>query len=259
LTAVYSASDDVNQIRSSKLHEQLAARLCQEIVSGRLEAGMSIPSEPELVAEHGVSKTVVRETVQALAAVGVVRVQHGKRTTVLPESEWNILSRLVQEAYRAEGAAGDLVQELYDVRLVLEPEAARWTAERALPADREQIVRLVESMGESLRETGDRVPRFLELDRDFHLAIGSAATNRVLRAIVRDIHELLTTSWLLTVMSEEHVEVAYHQHVEIAEAILASDPEAARGSMRAHLEWAARIDRISSPNGRRRQARAARA
>jgi GntR family transcriptional regulator, galactonate operon transcriptional repressor len=250
----------MNQLRPTKLHEQLAARLCQEIVSGRLEAGMAIPSEPELVAEHGVSKTVVRETVQALASVGVVRVQHGKRTTVLPESEWNILSRLVQEAYRSEGAAGGLVQELYEVRLVLEPEAARWTAERSLPGELEQISRLVVAMGESLQAPDERVRRFLELDRDFHLAIGSAATNRVLRAIVRDIHELLTTSWLLTVMSENQVETAYHQHVEIAQAILARDPEAAKGSMRAHLEWAARIDRVSSPNGRRRaRARASRA
>lgn len=84
----------ISQLRQNRLHEQLAAHLCREIVSGRLSTGASIPSEPELVRQYGVSKTVVRETIQALAAAGLVRVQHGKRTTVLPESDWDILSHL---------------------------------------------------------------------------------------------------------------------------------------------------------------------
>jgi DNA-binding FadR family transcriptional regulator len=73
------------------------------------------------VSTYGVSKTVVRETVQALAALGLVRVQHGKRSVVLPESDWNILSPQVQEAFRAARLAYPLVQELYDVRVILEP------------------------------------------------------------------------------------------------------------------------------------------
>jgi DNA-binding FadR family transcriptional regulator len=246
--AVYCVSDFMAQLRTNKLHEQLAARLCRDIVSGRLVADAAIPSEPELVVEYGVSKTVVRETVQALAAVGVVRVHHGKRTTVLPESEWDILSHLVQEAFRAEGLAGSLIQELYEVRHALEPAAARWTAERARPADLEEIRRCVQAMDEVIaNSTSDRVERYLELDRDFHMAIASAASNRVLRAIVRDIDDLLTINWLLTVLSDGDLEVAHQLHVEIAEAILGRDPDAAEESMRAHLEWAAQIDRRPLP------------
>jgi GntR family galactonate operon transcriptional repressor len=237
----------MSQLRSNKLHEQLAARLCREMVSGRLPAGAPIPSEPELVAEYGVSKTVVRETVQALAAVGVVRVQHGKRTVVLPEEEWNILSSLVQEAYRAEGLAGPLIEELYEVRIALEPQAARWTAKRARRKQREELKRIVDGMVESIgaAASGD-AERFLDYDQDFHLTIAAAASNRVLRAVVRDIHELLMTSWRWTVLSAEEIEAVFDQHSAIADAIAAGDPDAAEVTMRAHLEWAARTDRFTS-------------
>jgi DNA-binding FadR family transcriptional regulator len=238
----------MSALRTNRLHEQLAAHLCREIVAGRLPTETPIPAEPELAAERGVSKTVVRETVQALAAVGVVRIQHGKRTVVLPETDWNILSPLVQQAYRAEGRAGPLIQELYEIRLVLEPEAARWTAERARKDDLGRIERILRGMAESIdaARSGDGAGTFLEYDREFHLAIASASGNRVLRAIVRDIHELLTTSWLLTQLSPADLETVYRQHSLIADAMLESDPDAAERTMREHLEWAATTDRAGT-------------
>ncbi|PWU24364.1 MAG: hypothetical protein C5B48_06775 [Candidatus Rokuibacteriota bacterium] len=235
----------MSQFRASKLHEQVVAHICREIVSGSLPPGSLIPSEPELVATYGVSKTVVRETVQALAALGLVRVQHGKRSIVLPQSQWNILSPPVQEAYRAENLARPLVQELYDVRLVLEPQAARWTAERRSFDHCKELKRLIAVMEDSLRPSHGGAGAFLEYDRDFHLAIATAAANRVLRAIVRDIHELLTTSWLLSDLTAEELDVVFEQHSAIADAIIDRDGARAETLMREHLEWAAATDRSS--------------
>jgi DNA-binding FadR family transcriptional regulator len=232
----------ISGIRSSKLHEQLVAQICREIVSGSLPAGRLIPSEPQLIATHSVSKTVVRETVQALAALGLVRVQHGKRSVVLPETEWNILSPAVQEAFRAERLARPLVQELYDVRLVLEPRAARWTAERRSAAHCKQLDQLIDVMAKSLRAPQGGVAAFLEYDRDFHLAIASASANRVLRAIVRDIHELVTTSWLLTDLTSDDLDVAFEHHSMIASAIIDRDGPRAESVMSEHLQWAADQD-----------------
>lgn len=241
-----------SQLRLRKLHDHIAARLAREIVSGRLPAGAPLPSEGDLVANYGISKTVVRETVQALAFAGLVRIQHGKRTVVLPETERDILSPLVQEGFRAEGLAAELVAELYEVRLLLEPQAARWTAARATCTQLGEIHSLLEAMGAAI---GD-VSTFLDYDRAFHFAIGTAASNRVLRAILRDIHELLSTSWSLSELGTDELETIFRQHTRIAEAIAARDEAAAEQAMIDHLTWAVRTDRLTKRWRRIRGARA---
>jgi DNA-binding FadR family transcriptional regulator len=241
-TAGYCVSEAMLKVRSSKLHEQIAPHIARDIISKRLPAGSTIPSEPQLVSAYGVSKTVARETVQVLEAARLVRIQHGKRTVVLDEEEWDILSSLIQEAYRAEELAGPLVSELYAVRLQLEPQAARWAAMRATPQQVERIWEILEAMRRSLGITHP----FLEHDREFHVAVVRAGCNRVLRAVLRDIHELLTTSWVLSELSMEDVQTVFHQHERIALAIRCAEPDEAERAMREHLEWAVAKDRLAT-------------
>jgi DNA-binding FadR family transcriptional regulator len=235
--------------QSTKLHEIVAARLCREIVSGRLEPGTTLPAELRLVEDYSVSKTVIRETMQLLAAAGLVRIQHGKRTTVQPEEAWDVLNRLVQEGLRDEGLAGELVNELYQVRDMVEPKAAEWAAERASDERRQSILRIVEQMEES----SSNVDLLLEYDLDFHLAIGQAAGNRVLRAILHSCHEVLRLNWTLTDPGPEARQAIIDHHRLIAEAIVRGDGAAARDAMRQHLDWAAEQDRPVVTN--QRQAR----
>lgn len=63
-------------------------------------------------------------------------------------------------------------------------------------------------MREALESPGAREANdeFLASDREFHVRIASAASNRVLQAIVRDIHELLTTSWRWSALSPSQLE-----------------------------------------------------
>ena len=61
--------------------------------------------------------------------LGMVNIQHGKRTEVCPPEDWDILSATVQEALRREGRAEPLLHDLYEFRLLIEPQAAAWMAE----------------------------------------------------------------------------------------------------------------------------------
>ncbi len=230
----------MSPLRAERLHQQLAGELASQIVSKRLSAGEPIPSEPELVEAYGVSKTVARETVQALATAGLVRVQHGKRTVVLDEGDWDILSPVLQAAFRAEGLAGDLVEELYEVRLLLEPQAARLTAERSSRVQVEELESILERMTDSA--AAGALERFLDHDSEFHFTIGTAASNRVLRAVMRDIHELLMSTWVLSELTVDDMAEVVAQHRAIADAISASDPKAAEAAMMAHLTWATQTD-----------------
>jgi DNA-binding FadR family transcriptional regulator len=163
----------------------------------------------------------------------------------LPEADWNILSPQLQEAYRSARLARPLVQELYDVRLILEPQASRWTAERRTSEHCRDLQRLIETMKESSPDTPNGAAEFLDCDRDFHLIIATASANRVLRAVVRDVHELLTTSWLLSDLSRDDFAAIYSQHAQIAQAIIDRDAQRAESVMREHLEWAAAKDRTA--------------
>jgi GntR family galactonate operon transcriptional repressor len=235
-----------------RLGQQLAPLLASEIVSGRIGVGQGFPSAEEIVTRFHVSRTVARETVQTLALVGLVRVQHGKRTEVLPPEEWEILSSVVQEALRREGKAELFVRDAYEFRLLIEPKAAAWMARDGTEEDHAQLAELAGAI-ELLAESRSN-ERVLAVDREFHNLIARASGNRVLAAVSRDIRELLKTLWELSRPGvEECVHIA-EQHRRIADAITRRDPEESALAMHEHLVWASQADlgRSGPPPHRRR-------
>jgi DNA-binding FadR family transcriptional regulator len=225
-----------------RLRQQLSTILAAEIVSGRIGVGEAFPSSEEIVSEYGVSRTVARETVQALAMLGMVNIQHGKRTEVCPPEEWDILSATVQEALRREGRAEPLLRDLYEFRMLIEPQAAAWMAEHAQHGDLAELDRLVEAM-EGLVEGADvSVSQVMELDRSFHDLLARASDNRVLAAVSRDIREVIGTLWGFSSLDAADAAHVAEQHRRIAHAVLARDAPAAAATMREHLYWAAQSD-----------------
>ena len=224
-----------------RLREQLVLHLAHEIISGRLKAGEPLPSEPELARKFGISKVVLRETIQELASYGMMRVQHGKRTTVLEQSEWDVLATPVQEAFRLAGSAAVLTKQLYEVRLLLEMSAVALAAEHSGLSHVSELDAHVDVMRTIARQTRD-VPAFLRSDRAFHDVIARAAGNMVLRAMMRDLHNVLAANWTSSRTTHAQLESLVEQHAGIAEAIRSRDCTAARAAMEAHLLWAKGVE-----------------
>ncbi len=224
-----------------RLSDQLSTLLAAEIVSGRIGVGEAFPSSEEIVNRYGVSRTVARETVQALAMLGMVNVQHGKRTEVSPESGWDILSATVQEALRREGKAEPVLHDLYEFRLLIEPQAAAWMAEHGSAEDLGELAALVDRMG-SLDTPDASVQDFMAADRSFHDLVAHASANRVLAAVSRDIREVIATLWGFSTLGRSDMRSAVEQHRRIADAIGSRDPREAGAAMRDHLVWAAEAD-----------------
>jgi DNA-binding FadR family transcriptional regulator len=230
-----------------RLGQQLATLLASEIVSGRIAVGHAFPSAEEIVSRFHVSRTVARETVQTLALYGLVHVQHGKRTEVLPPEEWDILSSVVQEALRGEGKTDLLVRDAYEFRLLIEPKAAAWMAEQAGEAELAELG----DLAAVIERLADRLVSepVLAADREFHNLIARASGNRVVAAVSRDIRELLKTLWELSHVSAEECRQIARQHRRIAEAITSRNPDEAARVMYEHLVWASRADlgRLGAP------------
>lgn len=208
---------------------QVATHLTRRIVNGDVEDGRA-PSELDISREFGVSRAVARETLKILASLHIVDVAQGRRVVVRPPAEWDYLSPLLVEWLPAE-IVGELLRELHQMRMLLEPElaamAAASIAEEALARLRDGIDRMAE-----LEADPDA---YLAVDHEFHMEICRAADNRILDRIMYSVRWLGTASRRITNEAPAALCKATADHTEIYEALVARDPAVARAAMRKHL------------------------
>lgn len=208
---------------------QVAAHLTRRIVRGEIEDGRA-PSELDISREFGVSRVVARETLKILASLDIVDVAQGRRVVVRPRAEWDYLSPLLIEWLPAE-IVDELLQELHQMRALLEPELAAMAAASITDATLERLGDEIDRMA-ALEADPEA---YLEVDHEFHMEICRAANNRILDRIMYSARWLGTASRRLTNEAPAGLRRATAQHTEIYEALVARDPEGARAAMREHL------------------------
>ena len=236
-------TQDGELLREARLHERAAVVLAADVVSGRLARGDAFPSAEELVQRFGFSRTVAREVLQTLSMLGLVRVQHGKRTEVRPQEDWNFLSPVMQEALRRENQLEPVWRDLYDFRLVVEPQAAAWMAARGSDRDLARLAGLAAEI-RILAEDASNVQRVLMADQAFHQLIGQGSTNRILAGVNRSFWDAVSVLWLESEsrLSPGELAAVAEQHQQIADAITRRDPEGAAAAMESHLKAAFAVD-----------------
>jgi DNA-binding FadR family transcriptional regulator len=214
--------------------------LAGDIVSGRLATGSQFPSAEEIVTRFNVSRTVAREALQTVSMLGLVRVQHGKRTEVLPEEEWDVLSGVVQEAMRRENCHEPLWRNLYEFRLLIEPQAAAWMADRGGERDLARLAAIAEGM--LARSEAADGHALLAADQEFHRLIARASGNSVLAAVSRNFWEAVSVLWLESKLDADDMREVARQHERIADAVTRRDADGARAAMTEHLLAASTLD-----------------
>jgi len=206
----------------------------QQIVGRVLKPGDHLDAEPDLASQFGVSKPTVRESLQNLASLGLVRVQQGKRTTVLEDADWDFMAPVVQEAFQKTGRGYELAEQLHEVRIILEASSAERAAERAEPAHVDRLRELIEAMAKVTGTTQD-LAEFLRLDRAFHEMVARASKNRALLQVIRNVHHFLSHNWHITTITAEELPHLTDLHRAVADAIERGDAADARHAMEAHL------------------------
>lgn len=230
----------------------MADHFAEEIVAGRLDPGEPFPPEAEIVAQFQLSKVVVRESIETLRSVGLLRVRQGRRTTVLDESHWDVLSPTVQQAFERAGRGAELVGQVYEARLLVEPEMAALAASRCSTTQRERLAELASGMG--LIATKGDVEAFLVADRELHDALARSVGNLALRAMVRDLHLMSGINFAGSKIEARDLGGLAAQHEEIVTAVVAGDAPRARLAMQAHLGAARRLE-LSREKGATRRRR----
>ena len=162
------------------LHGSLVETLGRRIVQGWVPPGNALPIESLLAADHDVSRTAVREALRVLAAKGLVEARPMRGTRVRARREWRLLDADVLRWSVEDADPGVLLDDLLDIRLMVEPAAARLAAQRAGPTDLAAIDEAYAALAAAL----DDPDAFIEADLRLHRAVIAATGNPLLAELV---------------------------------------------------------------------------
>lgn len=218
----------VNPNKTPSSHDVIARTLGQEILKGVHAPGANLPAEADLLKRFGVSRTVLREVMKTLSAKGLVVMKTRVGTRVVNSSNWNFFDAELL-AWRAEiGVDADLRRSLAEIRRAVEPAAAALAAERRSRADIKNLRDCVRRMA---RSEGN-AEKFAEADLEFHLQIGVASANPMMRSLAAVIEAALFASFQQNMPLEgKDLEETAGAHGAIVDAIEARDGDAARAAM----------------------------
>lgn len=212
---------------SGALSERIIAGISDAVVSGELAPGDRLPPERELAEQFGVSRTVVRDAVKTLSGRGILRARRGAGTFVAAPAGDAGLGALAEGLSLGDEGFGDL----FEVRKVLEAQAAQWAARRG---SEHHVGRLRGIVEEAYRHADE--PGVLdETDARFHLAVAEASRNLVLVRVMFALLDLLASSRREALEIAGRARLSLDEHERIIEEIERRDPEAAREAMLAHL------------------------
>ncbi len=206
---------------------ELATQFEQAILSGELAPGATLPSEREISARMGVSRSVVREALGRLTSLGLVRSVHGSGTVVEAPN-----SRQVTVGYQRLFRRSDFrLEDLAAVRLPLETAIAELAASRRTDKD---LARL-EQAQHSLGDPHGSLEAHIQADIEFHAALADATGNPLFQVVLEPIQQLLIESRWRT-LGKYGADVAHQHHARILDAVRAGNATAAAQAMREHIE-----------------------
>jgi GntR family transcriptional repressor for pyruvate dehydrogenase complex len=211
--------------------DALVARLRQDIGDGTLAAGARLPTEQQLGAALGVSRTVVREAIAALRAEGLVIARQGSGMFVAAQDDRRPF-RIDPEAL----ASITNVLSLMELRTGLESEAAALAASRRTKADLEHLDRAMAAYAAADDETA------ADADFEFHRALVLATHNLYFEEFLRFLAQFIRPRQSIRTMAVSPGERAAYrarvqaEHQAVRDAIEAGDTEAARLAAQSHLQ-----------------------
>ena len=201
------------------VHGNTVDHLGEAIVAGHYPVGSSIPPEPLLCEELGVSRTVVRESVKSLIAKGLVTTGPKVGTRVQPSDAWNWFDPDVIIWQSKAGLTPEFLRDLQDLRRVVEPAAVRLAAERASQQDIADIEAAYEGMRHAVFEGGD----YVTYDLRFHQGLLKACRNRMLVQMSKALSALLRTSFEISTTRKDGPRSSLPLHRAVLDAVIAKN------------------------------------
>ncbi len=216
-------------VTAGRSFELVLNALRRAIESGELRPGDRLPAEPALAEEFGISRSGLREALKALELSGDLEVRRGYGGgTFIAEPRTAEEHAPVSRSFEISAA------QLFDVRLALEPAAARLAAERGNTRLREAV--------NDMEVLDERPAHVLAADVDFHLAVAEATGNPVFTSVLAGLRPVSYRALNEAAQSPAWRERAREDHERIAFEIARRNHVLAETLMREHIarEWQVR-------------------
>ena len=218
--------------RPRGLVNTIVESLAGSIRQGRIRPGDKLPTEAEIMAQFGVSRTVVREALSQLQAARLVETRHGIGTFALaPQPSDNF-----QIDQKDLATLADVIAVL-ELRISLETEAAGLAAQRRSPAHLDAMAAALQAFAASIHRDSDAVPS----DFEFHMEVARATGNRHFADLMTYLGTMIIPRARVNTPDSApggrlgYLQQVHGEHESIFNAIRNQDAEAARAAMRTHL------------------------
>jgi len=214
-------------MKNQSLSQQTARRLYSLIAAEKkIAPGEKLPNELELSQEMGVSRATLREAIRALTTQGVLEVRRGKGTFVSPRA-----GELEDFGFDALERVRGQLRDLFELRSIVEPQAARLACQRATEAELQEILTRGRQVDACIRAGEDRT----RADREFHAAIVRATHNEFMMRLLPVINQAVASAVRAGEHREQLARDTLRDHALLLEFFQKRDGEGAEHAMAIHM------------------------
>jgi GntR family transcriptional repressor for pyruvate dehydrogenase complex len=220
-------------IKTDSLKDVFVVRFEELILSGKLKIGQKLPSERELALQLGVSRPVVHEGLVELASRGLVSLKPRFGAIVndyRKEGSITMLSSLIQ--YQKGNLEPELLNSLLQMRLLMEPEFARFAA---INRTEDQVREFIEIVKKEESADYKNIQDITDLDFEFHLLVAVASGNAVFPLLLNSFRQVYTNISGQFFKDSQVISTVHKHHRDMVRALEAQDAKKAVSIMKTIL------------------------
>lgn len=217
--------------KKEKVSQIISNELMKMIETEKYPPGSKLPTENELAAQFGVSRAPIREALSVLKAAGLVTSRQGGGNYVAEFTGNVLIERIQVESHDAE-----TIMHLFEMRKILEPEAASMAALKRTPEQLEQMKYHLKQLQMESNSGGEGE---VKADIEFHRSIIMAAQNPILIQVLESLRSTYEKVLALTLRPNISLgnkrKIVFKEHENILKAIEDEEPELAKVYSFIHL------------------------
>ncbi len=195
-------------------------------IEKRFLPGDKLPNENELSEELNISRTTLREAIRILVTNSVLEIRRGKGTYVKEDIDLSIM-----ESFDTLTDVKVNAKDLYEMRLIFEPEAAYYATIRASEAELKRILDYGMQIEQKIKRNEDRTA----VEQKFHKSIVKATHNEFMEKLMPVIYQAIDKGVILSEKKELAIKDTINDHNMIIEFMKNRNPEGAKSAMKIHI------------------------